>query len=232
METILHSFSFTGTEGYHPQSSVIFDKLGNIYGTTTYGNGNLGTSMRSRRDAEDALKLASGNALEQAVAAVALARSGDIAGAQSNMKEAAAKAPLDTLVNSAVLASARAAIQLEGHNPEAAIQSLEEARPFDFCELMGLAPAYYRGLAFLQDNRPQQATKEFQRVVDHRAIAPTSLYVVLSQLELGRAFQLAGDRENAKRLFRNLTDIWKDADPDFPPLKQLRDYEGRFAVQR
>jgi len=53
-----------------------------------------------------------------------------------------------------------------------------------------------------------------------------------SQLELGRAFQLAGDRENAKRLFRNLTDIWKDADPDFPPLKQLRDYEGRFAVQR
>jgi hypothetical protein len=110
--------------------------------------------------------------------------------------------------------------------------SLEEARPFDFCELMGLAPAYYRGLAFLQDNRPQQATKEFQRVVDHRAIAPTSLYVVLSQLELGRAFQLAGDRENAKRLFHNLTDIWKDADPDFPPLKQLRDYERRFAVQR
>ena len=43
VETILHSFSFTGTEGYYPQSSVTFDKLGNLYGTTTYGNGNLGT---------------------------------------------------------------------------------------------------------------------------------------------------------------------------------------------
>jgi uncharacterized repeat protein (TIGR03803 family) len=43
VETILHSFGFTGTEGYYPQSPVIFDKSGNIYGTTTYGNGNLGT---------------------------------------------------------------------------------------------------------------------------------------------------------------------------------------------
>ena len=43
VETILHSFSFDGTEGYYPQSSVIFDKLGNLYGTTTYGNANLGT---------------------------------------------------------------------------------------------------------------------------------------------------------------------------------------------
>ena len=42
-ETVLHSFSFVGTEGYYPQSSVVFDKKGNLYGTTTYGVGNLGT---------------------------------------------------------------------------------------------------------------------------------------------------------------------------------------------
>jgi DNA-binding winged helix-turn-helix (wHTH) protein/tetratricopeptide (TPR) repeat protein len=192
----------------------------------------LGFSREAKRDALDALTLASGKASERAFAAIALARAGDIPGAQSNMKEAAAKEPSDTLLNSAVLASARAAIQLKEHNPEAAIQSLEEARPFDFCESMALAPAYYRGLAYLQDNKPQQAAKEFQRVIDHRAIAPTSLYLVLSQLELGRTFQLAGDRENAKRLFHNLKDIWKDADPDFPPLKQLHDYEHKLAVQR
>jgi uncharacterized repeat protein (TIGR03803 family) len=43
VETILHSFSFTGTEGYYPQSAPMLDKLGNLYGTTMYGNGNLGT---------------------------------------------------------------------------------------------------------------------------------------------------------------------------------------------
>ena len=188
----------------------------------------LGFPQEAKRDAWEALKLAPGNALEQAVAAVALARSGEIAGAQLNIKEAAAQAPLDTLLNSAVLASARAAIQMEEHNPEAAIQSLEETRPYDFSEPMALAPVYYRGLALLQDNRPQQAAKEFQRVIDHRALAPTSVFVVLSQLELGRAFQLAGDRESAKRLFQNLGDIWKSADQDFPPLQQLHDYERQL----
>jgi tetratricopeptide (TPR) repeat protein len=130
-----------------------------------------------------------------------------------------------------VLASARAAIQLQQHSPEAAIQSLEETRPFDFCEIMALAPAYYRGLAFLQDNRYPEAAKEFQRVIDHRAIAPTSLYVVLSQLELGRALQLAGDRDSARRIFHDLRGTWKDADPDFPPRKQLDDYERRLLAQ-
>jgi len=42
-ETILHSFSFVGTEGYYPQSRVVFDKQSNLYGSTTYGVGNLGT---------------------------------------------------------------------------------------------------------------------------------------------------------------------------------------------
>jgi uncharacterized repeat protein (TIGR03803 family) len=43
VETILHSFSFIGAEGYYPQSAPMLDKLGNLYGTTMYGNGNLGT---------------------------------------------------------------------------------------------------------------------------------------------------------------------------------------------
>jgi uncharacterized repeat protein (TIGR03803 family) len=42
-ETILHSFSFLGTDGYYPQATVVFDKEGNIYGTTTYGADSLGT---------------------------------------------------------------------------------------------------------------------------------------------------------------------------------------------
>lgn len=192
----------------------------------------LGFPQEAKRDAQDALKLASGNAVELAVAAVALARSGDILGAQSNMKEAAAKAPLDTLLNSVVLASARAAIQMQKHNPDGAIRSLEETRPFDFCEQMGLAPAYYRGLAFLQIHSLPQAAKEFQRVIDHREVAPTSVFVVLAQLELGRAYQLAGDHEKANRLFEDLRSTWKDADPDFPPLQQLHDYERRPAIQR
>lgn len=191
----------------------------------------LGLTREVKKNALDALRLASGNPAEQAITAFALARAGDIAAAQSNSKEAAAKAPSDTLLNSAVLASVRAVIQLQQHNPKAAIRSLEETEPFDFCDSAGLAPPYFRGLAYLEDGNPQRAAKEFQRVIDHRAILPNSLYVVLSQLKLGHSFQLAGDHENAQRVFDDLTHVWKNADPDFPPLKRLQYYQRNMAVR-
>ena len=189
----------------------------------------LGFTRDVKKEALEALQLASGNPAEQAVTAFALARVGEIAAAQSNMKEAAAKAPSDTLLNSAVLASVRAVIQLQQHNPKAAIRALEETEPFDFCDSVGLSPPYFRGMAYLEDGNPQRAAKEFQRVIDHRAILPNSLYLVLSQLELGRSFQLAGDHENAQRVFDDLKRVWKNADPNFPPLKQLQSYERNLA---
>lgn len=175
-------------------------------------------------DALGALESASGSASEQAFAALALARVGNISRAQEEAGKAASQAPLNTILNSAVLASVRAAIQLQRHDPKGALQSLEETRPFDFCDAMRLAPAYYRGLAYLQDKQPRQAIKEFQRVIDHRALADYPLYVVLSQLEMGHAFQLIGDQVNAARMYLEVARVWKDADPGFPPLRKLRVY--------
>src|SRR5258708_16743593 len=43
-ETILHSFNADGTDGYNPYSNLIFDKQGNLYGTT-YAGGNLGEGV-------------------------------------------------------------------------------------------------------------------------------------------------------------------------------------------
>jgi uncharacterized repeat protein (TIGR03803 family) len=46
-ETVLHSFSDTGTDGYYPQAGVTFDAKGNLYGTTTNGGANnLGTVFK------------------------------------------------------------------------------------------------------------------------------------------------------------------------------------------
>ena len=185
----------------------------------------IGFADKARKSALAAIALAPKSAFIQAFVALALARSGDIASAQSEASNAAVQSPLDTILNSAVLASAHSAIQLRKHQPEAAIQSLEGARPYDTNFFMGLSPAYYRGLAYLQNQEWHEASKEFQRVIDHRAIDPDSLYIALSQLELGRAFQLSADRPNAARAYSEAERVWKEADPGFPPLQELRVYQ-------
>jgi hypothetical protein len=113
------------------------------------------------------------------------------------------------------------AIQLQKHNPEAAIQSLEGARPYDTNFFMGLSPAYYRGLAYLQDQQWHEASNEFQRVIDHRAIDPDSLYIALSQLEPGHAFQLSADRPNAVRGYSEAERVWKRQTPAFLLFKSF-----------
>jgi eukaryotic-like serine/threonine-protein kinase len=68
-------------------------------------------------------------------------------------------------------------------------------------------------------------------VLDHKQSLPTSLYIVLSQLELGHSLQLAGDLDAAARTFENLAHLWKDADPDFPPLKRLHHYQRNIVTR-
>jgi hypothetical protein len=45
---------------------------------------------------------------------------------------------------------------------------------------------------------------------------------VLAHLQLGRTYQLAGDRVKAKAAYEAFLTRWKDADPDIPILKQAR----------
>jgi DNA-binding winged helix-turn-helix (wHTH) protein/tetratricopeptide (TPR) repeat protein len=185
----------------------------------------LGYRQEAREDALSVLKLTFESPSEQAYAARALARVGEVSQAQAVAQKAAAQAPLDTILNSAMLATVDAAVQLQMHEPKAAIQALEKTRPLDYCSEMELAPAYYRGLAYLQDNQFKRAAEEFQQVIAHRTLADIPVYVALSQLELGRAFQLLGDKSNAARAYSEADKVWKDAEPSFPPLVQLRTYE-------
>ncbi|MGA7967534.1 MAG: winged helix-turn-helix domain-containing protein [Terriglobales bacterium] len=193
----------------------------------------VGLLPAARINAREILKLPFESAWEQAYAARALARSGDTSLALIVARKAASMAPLDDLVNSAMLPTVRAAIYIQKNDPANALQALGESRDFDLCECMLLVPEYYRGLAYLQNKEPELAVREFQQVIDHKFLSPTfSLYLVLSQLELGHAFQILGDSTSAKKAFTKVELAWKDADRNFPPLQKLRRYQEEPTISR
>jgi DNA-binding winged helix-turn-helix (wHTH) protein/tetratricopeptide (TPR) repeat protein len=183
----------------------------------------FGLRAAAQNDALGALGL-NKNATELAFSARALARVGDIADAQTEAKSAASLAPLDTIVSFAILPSVRAAMLLD-HDAKAAVDALNDSRPYDDCTDLQLSPAYYRGLAYLQAGETKAAVAEFQQVIDHRSLAEFPVYVSLSKLEMGHAFQILGNNVDASRAFDQLDEIWKNADQDFPPLQRLRVYE-------
>jgi hypothetical protein len=58
------------------------------------------------------------------------------------------------------------------------------------------------------------------------------VYLVLSQLELGHAYQLLGDSTSANSAFAKVEMAWKDADRNFPPLQKLRHYQEQHIISK
>jgi len=182
----------------------------------------FGYPLQARTLSLDALRLAPNNVSIQASAALALSRIGDTARAESETAKAAAHAPLDTILNQAELPLVHAAIQLHKHDPQAAIQALEPARAYDACSALGLAPAYYRGLAYQDAGQVEKAAAEFRSVLAHRALMPDSPYIALAALQLNNVLRRLGDTASAASAERQVQDAWQHADPDFRPLRQLQ----------
>ena len=44
----------------------------------------------------------------------------------------------------------------------------------------------------------------------------------LAHLQLGRAFAMSGDKTKAKTAYQDFLNLWKDADPDIPILKEAK----------
>jgi tetratricopeptide (TPR) repeat protein len=181
----------------------------------------VGLSQQAKQDAEDAILEDPGNALVRAYSALALARVGEIHRAEALAREAAAQAPSNTIIVHSILPCVQSSIRLSQNAPAGAVLALEPTRRLDFSFFLPLAPAYYRGLAYERNHQLKEAAAEFQRVIDHHVIFPTSPYVLLSRLELGRTLMMMGSHDLAQRQFSDLRTIWANADPSFPPYRLL-----------
>jgi tetratricopeptide (TPR) repeat protein len=186
----------------------------------------FGYTASARQAAGVARQLAPRGRYVQAIATTALARVGDIPQATKMADELEKSYPQDTIVNFYWLPTIRAIVECYRHDPAKAIEFLRRAQPYEMANpapYVGLlSPVYFRGYAFLESGKNQEAAGEFQKVIDHRGTVLNSPLGSLARLWLARAAAAAGDAPRARTAYQDFLALWKDADPDIPLLHQAK----------
>jgi len=178
----------------------------------------LGNAAPAKQAVATALALSSGWDAK-VLAALALARVGDIPRAKGLVVELEKNYPLNTMLKVYWLPTINAAIALDGGNSSQAKVDLEAATPDELGVAANLYPAYVRGQAYLLERNGIAAAAEFQKLLDHRGIVVNFVTGSLAHLQLGRAYAMAGDTAKARAAYQDFLTLWKDADPDIPILK-------------
>jgi serine/threonine protein kinase len=185
-----------------------------------------GNREQARADAEAALKLAQGRNV-QPMAALALARAGDMARAGKLAAELDKRFPQNTVVQRYWLPTIRAAVALQRKDPNRAVELLQAAstvelgQPTNFSVF--LCPVYLRGEAYLMLHDGRAAAAEFQKFIDHRGVVVNFPWGALARLGLARAYAMQENTVKARAAYQDFLNLWKDADPDTPILKQAKD---------
>ena len=184
-----------------------------------------GNWEQARAEAYAAFKLAP-NRTVRILAALALARAGDNAGAEKLAAELDKTFPLDTLVQRYWLPTIRAAVALERKDPNRAIELLKVASTIELGASGTLAiwmcPTYLRGEAYLMLHDGNRAASEFQKLIDHRGVVVNFPWGALARLGVARAYTLQGDTAKARDAYQDFLTLWKHADPDIPILKEAK----------
>ncbi len=181
----------------------------------------VGNAPQAREMAQASLASSSGRSNLGPVA-LALAMTGDVSRAQSIADDLGRRFPSDTILQQVTIPIVRAQIAMNRKDPEKAIAALRTATPYELGIAQGFGPPYMRGLAYLQAKRGAEAAAEFQKLVDHRGIAPLVPEHSLAKLGLGRAYVMTGDTSKAKAAYQDFFALWKDADPEIPLLKEAK----------
>jgi serine/threonine protein kinase/tetratricopeptide (TPR) repeat protein len=185
-----------------------------------------GSREQARAEAIAALKLAPNRDVRE-IAALALARAGDTAGAEKLATELDKTSPLDTLVQRYWLPTIRVGVALERNDPDQAIELLKVASTVELGApttnlTIFLCPVYLRGEAYLMLHDGNGAAAEFQKFIDHRGLVMNFPWGALARLGLARAYAMQGDTTKARAAYQDFLTLWKDADPNIPVLKEAK----------
>ncbi len=189
----------------------------------------FGNLREAKQGAATALELASNREVEYG-AAIVDGLTGDSKQAQALADHLESGFPEDTSIRFSYLPVIRAILALNRDDPAQAVHALEPAIPYELgsprCAVVGfygsLYPILFRGEAYLAAGNGPEATREYQKLIDHRGIMIGDPVSVLARYGLARSYALSGDASNARNRYKEFLALWQDADPDLPVLQKAR----------
>jgi tetratricopeptide (TPR) repeat protein len=187
----------------------------------------LSNLAAARQAVARALVLAPGRDVK-VLAALALARSGEIAQSRTILEALQKSEPTNTYLKVYWFPVIEGSIAMAQQAPDRAIVALEPSLPYEFGNVppssfsSPIYPAYIRGLAYLAQKNGPAAAAEFEKFPDHAGIVQNFLLGSLARLQLARAYALSGDIAKTKTAYQDFLTLWKDADPDLTILKEAK----------
>jgi ATP/maltotriose-dependent transcriptional regulator MalT len=158
---------------------------------------------------------------------MAYAFAGDRSRAQALADNLAKQYSENTLVQFNYLPVIRAQIALISKNPTQAIKLLKDAQRYELGQpaqviSLNMYPVFVRGEAYLASQDGASARAEFQKILDNPGMSLNEPIAALAHLGLARAAVLQGEKDRAQAFYQDFLQLWKDADPDIPILKQAK----------
>jgi len=177
-----------------------------------------GDPSRALADVADALKISRAPGVVLGCASI-LAYVGDESQAMKLANEVAEKRPYDTWVQFVSVPGIKAEIALKHGNYAEAGNLLDGSLVYGRVDAGTL---YLRALTFLKAGQAAEAIQGFQRPLQLRSFMGTEVSLPFDQLELARAYALAGDKVHSRTAYQDFLALWKDADSDVPVLQKAK----------
>jgi hypothetical protein len=102
--------------------------------------------------------------------------------------------------------------------PDILTMEVGNAEPF---ELRDFTVPYIRGQAYLSARKGADAAG-IRKILKNQGVDPISPFYPLANIGLAQALALRGDPGAGRREYEAFFELWKDADPDNPILREAR----------
>ena len=151
--------------------------------------------------------------------AVLSVRSGDLATGEAFLRKKE-EHPKNTIEHFLLLPELRALVSLRHGSPQAAIDALEPARPYELAQPEVIE---VRAQAYLAAHQPDKAAAEFKKLIANPTLEdPTLPRTFLAHLGLARAYRQADDLSDSRHEYETFLALWQDADSNLPILKEAK----------